>query len=163
MTNTTAPQPPMPAIGVALGLLPPGMDTPAARVLMLAIGYQESGFAHRRQIRGPARGYWQFEKTGVAGVIQHRASRWHASAICAAREVDFTVTAVHRRLEHDDVLAAGIARLLLWTDPAPLPDPQDADAAWAYYLRNWRPGKPHPARWPANHARALAALSITGD
>ena len=53
----------------AFALLPPAMDTPDARVLLLAIGLQESKFSHRLQIGGPARGYWQFEQGGgVRGV-----------------------------------------------------------------------------------------------
>jgi hypothetical protein len=33
------------------------------------------------------------------------------------------------------------------------------DAAWDYYLRNWRPGKPHPERWSVNHGAACEALA----
>jgi hypothetical protein len=40
----------------------PFMDSPKARVLSAAIGHQESRFIHRRQINGPARGFWQFER-----------------------------------------------------------------------------------------------------
>ncbi|MCV6902125.1 MAG: hypothetical protein NTT76_05400, partial [Achromobacter xylosoxidans] len=49
-------------ISPALALLPAGMDTQAAHVMLLAIGLQESRFTHRQQIGGPARGFWQFEK-----------------------------------------------------------------------------------------------------
>jgi hypothetical protein len=45
--------------------------------------------------------------------------------------------------------------LLLWTDPQPMPTSQDA--GWQCYLRNWRPGKPHPDQWPRNWASAEAA------
>ena len=38
-----------------------------------------------------------------------------------------------------DVLAAGLARLLLWTDPSRLPRLGDADGAWQLYVRTWRP------------------------
>ena len=47
-----------------LKLLPPKFDTPEARVMMLAIGMQESRFLHRKQIGGPARGFFQFEEGG---------------------------------------------------------------------------------------------------
>ncbi|OMG90710.1 hypothetical protein [Achromobacter xylosoxidans] len=43
------------AINPTLALLPAAMDTPAARVMLLAIGLQESRFVRRRQIGGPAR------------------------------------------------------------------------------------------------------------
>jgi len=46
------------AILPALAILPAKMDTPQARVMLLAIGLQESEFAHRRQMgNGPARGF----------------------------------------------------------------------------------------------------------
>ena len=48
------------AVGQALALLPSAMDTPQAHCMLLAIGLQESRFVHRRQIGGPACGFWQF-------------------------------------------------------------------------------------------------------
>jgi len=146
------------AISPALALLPPAMATPAARILLLAIGLQESRFLHRRQINGPARGFWQFEKNGgVLGVLTHPSSRDAAHNLCAARNVAPLSASVYPALETDDVLAAGFARLLLWTDPWRLPAPGDADGAWALYLRTWRPGKPHPHTWPALYAQARLA------
>lgn len=147
------------AILPALALLPPAMNTPQARILMLAIGLQESRFQHRRQIGGPARGFWQFERNGgVRGVLTHPTSRENAFRICAARQVAPVAATVHAALEADDILAAAFARLLLWTDPLRLPAAGDADGAWALYLRTWRPGKPHPQTWPALYARALSAM-----
>ncbi len=79
------------AITPALALLPATMDTPAARVMLLAIGLQEGRFMHRRQIGGPARGFWQFEKGtrasrgGVWGVFLHAASRDHLATLCKWR------------------------------------------------------------------------------
>lgn len=146
------------AIDPALSLLPPSLDTPQARILMLAIGLQESRFLHRRQLGGPARGFWQFEKGGgVLGVLTHPSSSVLARQVCAARRVDAMSATVYAALETDDVLAAAFARLLLWTDPARLPDRDDVGGAWALYLRTWRPGKPHPGTWSALHAQALAA------
>ncbi|MFF7398903.1 hypothetical protein ACFZAI_20795 [Achromobacter sp. NPDC008082] len=149
----------------ALALLSANMDSPAARVMLLAIGLQESRFVHRRQIGGPARGFWQFEKGtrasrgGVWGVCLHAASKDHLAALCKARSVTFDPDAIYGALEYDDVLAAGVARLLLWTNPKGLPAIGDADAAWALYLRTWRPGKPHPRTWPALHAQAMAEVA----
>jgi hypothetical protein len=146
-------------IGPALALLPPYMSTPAAHILLLAIGLQESRFQHRRQIGGPARGFWQFEQGGgVRGVLAHSSSRDDARQLCFARGVSATSDSVYTTLETDDVLAAGFARLLLWTDPMRLPKTGDADGAWALYLRTWRPGKPHRHTWPALYARAMAAV-----
>jgi len=100
-------------ISPALALLPAAMDTQAARVMLLAIGLQESRFLHRRQIGGPARGFWQFEKGtrasrgGVWGVYLHAASRNHLAALCKARSVACDPDAIYAALDYDDVLAAG--------------------------------------------------------
>lgn len=137
------------AINPALALLPPGMDTPAARVMLLAIGLQESRFEHRRQLVGrpprpvgPAKSFWQGEEGGgmVHGVRLHAATRAHAAALYRARSVAATDRAIWDAIEYDDVLAAGLARLLLWSDPKALPVVGDEAGAWALYLRTWRPG-----------------------
>lgn len=147
-------------INPALALLPSKMDTPAARIMLLAIGLQESRFEHRRQIGGPARGFWQFEQGGgVRGVLTHAASRDFANALCAARGVEPVTAAVYPALETDDVLAAAFARLLLWTDAARLPAAGDSQGAWNLYARTWRPGKPHPQTWPALYAQAVAEVN----
>ncbi|OCZ64291.1 hypothetical protein A7P23_27535 [Achromobacter xylosoxidans] len=154
------------AVSPALALLPTRMDTPGARVMLLAIGLQESRFTHRQQIGGPARGFWQFEKGtrasrgGVWGVFLHAASKGHLAALCKARSVACDPDAIYAALEYDDVLAAGVARLLLWTDPKALPQIGDGDAAWSLYLRTWRPGKPHPQTWPALYDQAMATLEV---
>lgn len=148
------------AIAPALALLPARMNSVAAEVQMLAIGLQESRFQHRRQIGGPARGFWQFEQGGgVRGVLRHSASREHALTVCRVRNVIATESAVYAALEHDDVLAAAFARLLLWTYPKALPSLGDEQAAWDLYLRVWRPGKPHRHTWEALYAKALEAVA----
>lgn len=154
------------AVCPALARLSSGMDTPAARVMLIAIGLQESRLIYRRQRGGgPARGLWQFERGteatrgGVTGVLLHHRAGPRLRAFCVARGAPIaTPPAIYAELEHDDVLAAAVARLLLWTDPDPLPALDDADGAWAYYLRLWRPGKPHPETWRQLHARARAAV-----
>lgn len=134
------------AIVPALALLPTGMDTQPARVLMLAISGQEADFHHRWQVfdrarpeaMGAARGLWQFERGGgVRGVLTHERSRALAIRVCEARGV---VTDVYGALHRDDVLAGAFARLLLWTSPRPLPAIGDVEGAWQMYLREWRPG-----------------------
>lgn len=146
-------------IPAALSLLPAKMDTPEARAMLLAIAGQESAFQHRRQIRGPARGLWQFERAGLIGAQMHPASTTHADAVCAALLYDRDQSdELHRALEHNDVLACALARLLLWTDPRPLPGSGETDAAWDYYLRNWRPGRPHPSAWASHWRRAWDAI-----
>lgn len=145
-------------VAPTLALLPARMTGDAARRMLLAIGLQESGFRTRRQLGGPAHGLWMFEKAGVAAVLTHRASRVHAQAICAARGVPATAVAVYGQLEHDDVLACAFARLLLFTDPYPLPALDDEADAWELYLRTWRPGKPRREDWTGNDATAREAI-----
>lgn len=147
------------AIAQALELLPAKMTCPEAEVLLLTIGLQESRLTHRRQIGGPARGLWQFERNGgVRGVLEHPASRGYAVSVCKIRGVEHLPAAVYAALEHDDVLAAAFARLLLWTDPKALPAVGEIGAAWDYYLRTWRPGKPHRHTWDLLYAQAMDAV-----
>ncbi|WP_137972013.1 hypothetical protein [Pseudomonas sp. F(2018)] len=147
------------AVEPAYQLLPAKMESQGATVLLLAIGLQESRFTHRRQIGGPARGFWQFERAGgVAGVLRHPSTRLQAVTVCDERDVPVVAEQVYQRLEFDDVLAAAFARLLLFTDPAPLPKVGECGKAWDYYLRTWRPGRPHRKTWDTLYAQALEAL-----
>lgn len=145
----------------ALKLLPAYMDSPKARVMMLAIGLQESEFQTRVQYGGgPAHSFWQFEEGGgVRGVCRHSASTEQARLICRARDCSFDPHAVWSQMATDDLLGAVFARLLLLTDPRALPDMDDVQGMWLYYERNWRPGKPHPERWLSRYARALTLIT----
>lgn len=130
-----------------------------ARVELLAISLQESGLAYRIQI-GTAgqygRGLWQFEKGGgVHGVCSHSASALAAKEVCERLIVEFTDDDVHEVIAWNDFLAACFARLLLYTDPKPLPQLGDEEGAWLCYERTWRPGKPDRARWTSAYAAAL--------
>lgn len=158
------------AISPAYALLPASMRSREATVLLLSIGLQESAFLHRRQIKGPARGFWQFEAGGgFRGVLQHRSTERHAAALLVERGYGGMIEREQfDQLEHDDVLAAGMARLLLWTDPRALPALNRPDDAFEYYLRNWRPGaytRGTPAqradirsRWGRAYAKAMAEV-----
>lgn len=155
------------AVEPALRLLPGAMDSPEARVMLLAIGLQESRLTARRQLvgspprpTGPATGLWQFEQGGgVRGVLEHPASRYWMRQVCEAREVKPVASVVWRALQHDDILAAAAARLLLFTDPRRLPAIGDEAAAWQCYMRVWRPGKPHRSTWGALYAVAAGEVS----
>lgn len=161
-----------PAIGI-MGIKPSNEAT----VMLLAIGLQESRFLHRRQLVGsppqpigPAKSFWQGEKSGgmVRGVRYHEATRDKAKIIYKARDVQPNDQAIWNAIENDDVLAAGLARLLLWSDPKALPKLGDVEAAWQLYLRTWRPGaytNGTPAKraelrekWTGNYAKALEAV-----
>lgn len=131
------------AIAPALAMLPARMNSPEAQIMLLAIGLQESQFVHRRQLGGgPARSFWQGERGGgmVQGVRTHEATEKHAALLYCARGVEPNNEAIWKAIEHDDVLAAGLARLLLWSDPLPLPETHEVEEALALYLRTWRPG-----------------------
>lgn len=146
----------------AYALLPAKLHTPEADVMLLTIGLQESRFIYRHQIGGPAHSFWQGEQGGgmVAGVRTHAATKDMAAKVYAARNVPATIEAIYEAIEHDDVLAAALARLLLYSDPKPLPKIGDIDGAWGLYLRTWRPGKPKPDSWPAHYANARATLGV---
>lgn len=164
-------------INPALALLPANMDTSEARIMLLAIGLQESRFEHRRQLignpprpTGPAKSFWQGEQGGgmVHGVRLHAATRAAAAHLYQARAVPARDAAIWDAIENDDVLAAGLARLLLWSDQGRLPAVGDEQGAWALYLRTWRPGayaRGTPAqraelraKWGRNYALAAAEV-----
>ncbi len=128
-----------------------------AEAMLLAIALQESRFQYRQQIGGPAHGWWQFERGGgVRGVLSHHASRDTARLLCDTLGYPADESAVYAGIVHNDVLACGFARLLLYTDADPLPVSEDD--GWNYYLRNWRPGKPHPKTWGEMWRRAVIAV-----
>lgn len=166
------------AIDPALALLPPKMGTPAARIMLLAIGLQESRFEHRRQLIGnppqpigPAKSFWQAEQGGgmVHGVRLHAATGAIAAELYRARAVAANDAAIWNAVEHDDVLAAALARLLLWSDPQRLPGAGEEQGAWALYLRTWRPGAYERgtadqritlrAKWGRNYGQAVVEVS----
>ena len=134
----------------ALALLPPTMDSPEARAMLIAIALQESRMKHRAQIAGPARGFWQFEAGGgVRGVLMHQQTRPHVLKVLEALSYDdsVSVSTSYIAIEHNDVLACVFARLLLWTLPGPLPKQGDPNEGWRQYIEAWRPGKPHRGTW----------------
>lgn len=153
------------AVNPALALLPQVMTSDRARVELLSIALQESSLTYRRQMpTGPARGLWQCEqgtqasRGGIWGLYLFKGTNGYLSNLCAARKVAHDPVAIYSALETDDILAAGCARLLLYTDPQPLPDVDDVEGSWALYQRVWRPGKPRPAEWGGNHAKARGAV-----
>jgi hypothetical protein len=133
-----------------------------ARLMLMAIAGQESAWEHRRQIGGPARSFWQFERGGgVAGVLSHPSSKAKIAAVCAELEIPCEVSVVYEAMAWNDVLGASMARLLLYTDPAALPDIGKVEEAWQYYLRNWRPGMPHQKTWAARYGTSMGLVEAT--
>lgn len=143
------------AIAGAFSLLPERMGSPDARRMLHAIAWQESGLRHRRQVKGPARGYWQFEMGGLMGVARHHASSQHwARALDALDYGGVDPVQVHLALADNDVLAAVAARLLLFTLPHPLA--MDEPGGWAQYMDAWRPGRPREEHWATAWGQATA-------
>lgn len=141
-----------------LSLLPERMNSREAKAMLLAIGFQESGFVYRRQVSGPARGWWQFEERGgVNGVLSHSATKPAIDAALAS--LHYQPWDCYDALADNDVLAAVFARLLLWTHPARLPQQNEVGGAWSYYLDTWRPGKPHKETWEGNYERAWEVVA----
>jgi hypothetical protein len=158
------------ALNEAIEILGEHYGSSAAKLEVLAIGGQETKYLTRRQLitkngklvpQGPATGFWQFESGGgVTGVLYHGRTSALAKRLCAVRDVAPTSRAVWEALEQDDVLAAGFARLLLLADRGALPKVGDEKAAWGCYIKNWRPGKPHPDTWADAYSAARTELGI---
>ena len=146
-------------IPAALALLPAKMNSPEAKALLTAICLQESGFKHRKQIGGPALGFFMWELPQVGLVLRHEVIGPMALKVLA--DLAYSVGAppfenIHAAMQHNDVLQCAFSRLMLWPDAAPLPQQGDVQGSLATYLRVWRPGRPHPEKWPANWAQAWA-------
>lgn len=137
-------------------LLPDKMNTVEAKAMLLAIGLQESRFEHRKQIWGPDHGFYQFEKNGgVKGVVKHPAP----NPFLATLDDTLGISEIYNQIINDDEMSTVFARLLLYTDPAPLPKLTcDPSESWKYYLRNWRPGKPHRETWDTFWGQAVRAV-----
>ena len=135
--------------------LPAGMDTDRAQAMLLAIGSQESGWRHRRQLAsGPARGFWQFEHIGVTGVLHHKASADLAADTAKRLGYADDPSALYMAVEHNDTLAVVLARLALRRLREPLPAADDPEEGWRQYLAVWRPGRPKPEKWEQLYAEA---------
>lgn len=142
------------------GLLP-AHDSPEARCLLLAIAGQESGWSQRLQEPVPdGRGFWQCERLGATfAVVTGDVTRPLIYGICDSLCIPKGLDQISEALAWNDTLAYWVARLFLWMDPPALPALGDADAAWATYLRVWRPGKPRPETWAGRYASSVALFS----
>lgn len=140
-------------------ILPSKMNTPNARAMLLAIGLQESKFKYRKQFGGPAKGFWQFELNGVKGVLNHSASQDFAVSLLRELVIPGKSKATYKATQYNDLLAAGFARLLLWTLPDALPEQEEINKGWEQYIEAWRPGKPHKETWETNWTVAWETIN----
>lgn len=149
----------------ALVLLPPRLTSYDARVLLLAVALQETHLVFRTQKtgrpydKGPGRGLWFQERPSVERVMTDRNAKDAAIELCKDRGVPYDCALVHAKLEYDDTLAAGFARLLFFVDPKPLPKLSETVEGWETYLRCWRPAKQRLDDWVLNHAAAREAVA----
>ena len=99
------------------------------------------------------RGFWQFEQGGgVRGVLAHPASAALARQVCQVRGCRRRRRPCTRAWNWTMCWRPRL-RGCCFGPIRRLPRTGDADAAWALYLRTWRPGKPHRQTWDALHAR----------
>ena len=135
----------------------PQMADPRAAFLLSCIAITESDLRYTRQTpQGPARSLWQIEPL-TGGLAMRRAAinaGWQD--VLDLYDLGGPLGEV---LTDNQQSAAAAARLLLWFDPAPLPASADPRACLDAYLRVWRPGKPHPARFMAAHAETVQAAA----
>lgn len=140
----------------------------ASTKVLLAIAGQESNWSSRAQISaggvvGPARSFWQGEKTGglILVATSPNASltiREKAAKLCVAASVDIKAETIWRAIEGHDGLAYGLARLLLYSDPDPIPTTEEA--AWQCYAKRlWKPGAPKKDKWAGLWKQAGEAMS----
>jgi hypothetical protein len=143
----------------AFGLLPGQMSSREASAELLTIGLQESRFRYRKQIQGPAHGFWQFEEHGgIEGVLTHVSTRPVLLPILTTLNYKPNVRECYNAIVDNDVLAAIFARLLLWTVPGNLPRQNEPQKGWAQYREGWRPGKPHPETWDSLYSYAWSVV-----
>jgi hypothetical protein len=158
-----------PSIARLVPLLPGVNFDAKAKVMLMAIAGQESYWSERRQVgigqyhpqSVGARGWWQFESTWGGPVAMNdvlQSASKQIGAVCTALVIPTDERTVYEACAWNDVLSTALARLLLWLDPAPLPDLGQRDTAWDYYQRNWKPGAPHPEVWPNRYGTALALV-----
>ena len=147
-------------IPAALDLLPSRMDTPEAKAMLIAMGLQESRFDHRKQLGGPAHGFWQFEKNGgVRGVIEHPVVGPILVPVLETLNYERLTTQCYEAIVHNDILACVFARLFLYTAPGRLPQQGEAELGWQNYVKTWRPGKPHRRTWDAFFSEAWRVVT----
>lgn len=146
----------------------PSIDSRQARVMLLATGLQESALVEtiQRNSAGKplvnlARGFHQFEpgaNQALGGILRSPQTGWLRDEL-ARMGYPCTIEGradLHWLLAYDQRVSVLCARALLWMDPHPLPDMEGP--AWDYYLRCWRPGRPHKKTWADNWAAAVAAV-----
>lgn len=148
-----------PGLNFMADVVPKSFNTPQAEVMLLAIALQESNCRYRFQVKGPARGFWQFERGGgFKGVLRHSSSKLIIADLLDAAVLPKDDELLWDALPYSELAQVFFARLLLWTVPKPLPAVGEQQAAWRYYEDVWRPGKPRPLAWAKCYPDAMEAV-----
>jgi hypothetical protein len=144
-------------VGPVLRWMGASYDSPSVMAEMVTIAYVESDCRYRKQIKGPARSFWQIEPfTGLDFLNRSARLQYFWKQLRLPRPL--TMQGVGDQLYKDDRAGCVMARVILWerlskTAPPPF-DPGEAAAKEGLdqYLKAWRPGRPHPERflaaWP---------------
>jgi hypothetical protein len=152
----------LPNLATVSLIAPELTDTPASRLMLLAIAGQESDWTHRIQSgNGPAHSFWQMERGGgVHGVLHHSVTGPILRRATVALQVAPDEVAIWGMMASPagDALSTLMARLLLWSDSRALPIVDDEEDAYTYYIDNWRPGRPSRSRWAGVYPEALDAV-----
>lgn len=132
----------------AFQMLPYKMATRPALAFVLAAGYQESNLEHRKQIGGPALGFWGFEP-GQDKAWDGLLSRGDTGETLRIilKYMSYSEDTKADVLRHQDILAAVAARLLIWTHASPLPKEHEIEGGYRQYDWLWRPGEKRHEDW----------------
>lgn len=152
-----------------LSLFPEKYDSPASRAMLIAIALQESDFIHRRQlignhrhwwqsINGPAVSFWQFERIGIRGVLDHHTTGDLIRIVLNKLGYPDDLGTIYKAIIHNDILAVCFARLLLWQLPQALPNRGQSALGYRQYLQAWKPGRPRPDRWQSRFETAWSIV-----
>lgn len=124
-------------------------NTRDASRLLYAIGLQESEFQHRKQIKGPAKGFFQFEPIACLEVINRD------KPLLEQHKLPTNHRDLYNVLQWSEVGMILSARILLYYgSPYRLPKKHETEHAWQNYLKAWRPGKPRLGDWWGNWSKS---------
>ena len=124
-----------------------GLYSPAALNLVAGIGMVESGYRTRKQIGGPALGYWQMEPATEQDCWVNFLD-YRPLLAGLVRKIAYPSQPQHQLLLTNDAYAAAMCRIRLYRSPNPLPDANCALALSWYHKRHYNTmqGKADPER-----------------
>jgi hypothetical protein len=111
------------------------LDTLGAEQLLLGTALQESHLSHRRQIGGPALGYFQVEPK-THDDVWNNFLKYRPQLAAKVNQLLSSPTANKiKELENNDKYATAIARIIYLRAPAPMPPLNDIPKMAAYWKR----------------------------